>query len=61
MDNKILNEVQNRFPNHAAKARLISQKNIIDPLNYEDQEYIKVMLDMRSQLEEVAVRLKSVF
>ena len=60
MDNKILNEVQNRFPNHAAKARLISQKNIIDTVNYEDQENIKVMLDMISQLEEENTKLKAI-
>ena len=43
MDDKIVTEVQKRFPDHAAKARLILQSNIADPLNFEDKTYMKLM------------------
>lgn len=61
MDNKIVTEVQKRFPDHAAKARLILQSNIADPLNFEDKTYMKLMQDMKLQLEEVALKLKTIF
>ena len=61
MDDKIVNEVQKRFPDHAAKARLILKNNIADPLNFEDGTYMKLMQDMKLQLEEVALKLKTIF
>ena len=61
MDDKIVTEVQKRFPDHAAKARLILQSNIADPLNFEDKTYMKLMQDMKLQLEEVALKLKTIF
>lgn len=61
MDDKIIHEVQKRFPDHAAKARLILQSNIADPLNFEDKTYMKLMQDMKLQLEEVALKLKTIF